>query len=69
VGPRKTQEGFSLQTAANTLATNARTLRRCDAVLGKPSLAYFQDLRVEHAQSPLHGKDIDIEKIGCGPLP
>jgi transcriptional regulator GlxA family with amidase domain len=37
-----------------TLATSARTLqRRCEAVLGKSPLSYFQDLRVERAQSLL----------------
>jgi transcriptional regulator GlxA family with amidase domain len=58
------KEGFSLQEAAGALATSARTLqRRCDAVLGKSPLAYFQDLRVEHAQSRLHGNDHDVEAI------
>lgn len=60
------KEGFSLQEAAKTLATSTRTLqRRCDAVLGKSPLAYFQDLRVEHAQSLLHGNDVDIETIAA----
>jgi transcriptional regulator GlxA family with amidase domain len=60
------KEGFSLQHAAKTLATSARTLqRRCHAVLGKSPLAYFQDLRVEHAQSLLHGGDADIEAIAA----
>jgi transcriptional regulator GlxA family with amidase domain len=58
--------GFSLQEAAKALATSARTLqRRCDAVLGKSPLAYFQDLRVEHAQSLLHGNDVDLEAIAA----
>jgi transcriptional regulator GlxA family with amidase domain len=39
--------------------------RRCDAVLGKSPLAYFQDLRVEHAQSLLHGNDVDIEAVAA----
>jgi transcriptional regulator GlxA family with amidase domain len=34
-------------------------------VLGKSPLAYFQDLRVGHAQSLLHGNDIDLEKIAA----
>jgi transcriptional regulator GlxA family with amidase domain len=38
---------------------------RCDAVLGKSPLSYFQDLRVEHAQSLLHGNDIDLEAIAA----
>lgn len=60
------REGFSLQLAAKALATSTRTLqRRCDAVLGKSPLAYFQDLRVEHAQSLLHGNDVDIEAIAA----
>lgn len=60
------KKGFSLQKAAKALATSARTLqRRCDAVLGKSPLAYFQDLRVEHAQSLLHGNDVDIEEIAA----
>jgi AraC-like DNA-binding protein len=45
------REGFSLQKAAKAFATSARTLqRRCDAVLGKSSLAYFQDLREIRAE-------------------
>lgn len=60
------KKGFSLQKAAKALATSARTLqRRCDAVLGKSPLGYFQDLRVEHAQSLLHGNDVDVEKIAA----
>lgn len=36
---------FSLQEAAKALATSTRTLqRRCEAVLGKSPLDYFQDL-------------------------
>jgi transcriptional regulator GlxA family with amidase domain len=58
--------GFSLQDAASALATSARTLqRRCEAVLGKSPLSYFQDLRVEHAQSLLHGTGLDIEAIAA----
>lgn len=58
------KQGFSLQGAADALATSPRTLqRRCDAVLGKSPLAYFQDLRVEHAQSLLRGNDVDIEVV------
>jgi transcriptional regulator GlxA family with amidase domain len=59
-------EGFALQEAAKALATSPRTLqRRCDAVLGKSPLSYFQDLRVEHAQSLLHGSDVDLEAIAA----
>src|SRR5262249_46909887 len=58
--------GFSLQDAAGALATSARTLqRRCEAVLGKSPLSYFQDLRVERAQSLLHGSGRDIESIAA----
>jgi transcriptional regulator GlxA family with amidase domain len=58
------KEGFSLQEAANALATSARSLqRRCQAVLGKSPLSYFQDLRVEHAQTLLHGSGLDLDAI------
>jgi transcriptional regulator GlxA family with amidase domain len=58
--------GFSLQEAANALATSARTLqRRCQDVLGKSPLAYFQDLRVEHAQSLLHGSGLGLDAIAA----
>ncbi|WP_144151819.1 GlxA family transcriptional regulator [Paraburkholderia sp. BCC1885] len=58
--------GFSLQVAANALATSARTLqRRCQEVLGKSPLAYFQDLRVERAQSLIHGSGMDLEAIAA----
>jgi transcriptional regulator GlxA family with amidase domain len=60
------REGFSLQQAANALATSARTLqRRCEAVLGKSPLSYFQDLRVERAQSLLHGSGLDLDAIAA----
>ncbi|MEM5382738.1 helix-turn-helix domain-containing protein [Paraburkholderia phymatum] len=60
------KEGFSLQVAAAALATSARTLqRRCQEVLGKSPLAYFQDLRVERAQSLLHGSGLDLEAIAA----
>lgn len=56
--------GFSLKVAADALATSPRTLqRRCEAVLGKSPLSYFQDLRVERARSLLHGSGLDIEAI------
>jgi transcriptional regulator GlxA family with amidase domain len=58
------KEGFSLQVAANALATSARSLqRRCQAVLGKSPLAYFQDLRVERARSLIQGSGLDLEAI------
>ena len=60
------KEGFSLQEAADALATSARTLqRRCEAVLGKSPLSYFQDLRVERAQSLLHGSGLDLDAIAA----
>lgn len=60
------KHGFSLQDAAKVLATSPRTLqRRCEAVLGKSPLSYFQDLRVERAQSLLHGSGLDIEAIAA----
>ncbi|MGF6775155.1 GlxA family transcriptional regulator [Paraburkholderia sp. GAS334] len=60
------KEGFSLQEAAGALATSMRTLqRRCQEVLGKSPLAWFQDLRVERAQSLLHGSGLDIEAIAA----
>lgn len=58
--------GFSLQDAASALATSPRSLqRRCQEVLGKSPLAYFQDLRVERAQSLLHGSGMDVEAIAA----
>lgn len=60
------KKGFSLEKAANTLATSSRTLqRRCEAVLGKSPLSYFQDLRIERAQSLLHGSGLDIDAIAA----
>ncbi|AXL50443.1 AraC family transcriptional regulator [Paraburkholderia caffeinilytica] len=58
------KEGFSLEAAAGALATSPRTLqRRCQAVLGKSPLSYFQDLRVERARSLVHGSDLDLDAI------
>jgi transcriptional regulator GlxA family with amidase domain len=60
------KQGFSLHEAANALATSPRTLqRRCEAVLGKSPLSYFQDLRVEKGQSLLHGSGLDVEAIAA----
>jgi transcriptional regulator GlxA family with amidase domain len=59
-------QGFSLQDAANAMATSARTLqRRCQAVLGKSPLDYFQDLRVERARSLVQGSSLDLEAIAA----
>ncbi|RDS84201.1 GlxA family transcriptional regulator [Dyella psychrodurans] len=60
------KEGFSLQKAADALTTSARTLqRRCQAVLGKSPLDYFQDLRVERARSLVQGSSLDLEAIAA----
>jgi transcriptional regulator GlxA family with amidase domain len=60
------QKGFSLQDAAGALATSPRSLqRRCQAVLGKSPLAYFQDLRVERAQSLIHGSGLALDAIAA----
>ena len=60
------KEGFSLADAAGALATSPRTLqRRCQAVLGKSPLSYFQDLRVERARSLVHGSDLDLDAIAA----
>jgi transcriptional regulator GlxA family with amidase domain len=60
------QQGFSLQDAASALATSPRSLqRRCQAVLGKSPLAYFQDLRVERAQSLIHGSGLALDAIAA----
>lgn len=56
--------GFSLQEAANALATTPRTLqRRTESVLGKSPLAFFQDMRVERAQHLLRTTALDLETI------
>ena len=56
--------GFSLSGAAKAVGTSERTLaRRLARVLGKPPLAYFQDLRVEHAVHLLQSSSDSIEQI------
>jgi len=58
--------GFSLQQAAKALATSTRTLqRRCEAVLGKSPLSYFQDLRVERARTLIQSSELDIESVAA----
>ena len=60
------QKGFSLTDAAAALATSPRSLqRRCQAVLGKSPLAYFQDLRVERAKSLIQGSGLDVDAIAA----
>lgn len=55
--------GFSLHDAAQALSVTPRTLqRRAEAVLGKSPLAFFQDMRVEHARH-LISIGQDIEKV------
>jgi transcriptional regulator GlxA family with amidase domain len=59
-------QGFSLDAAADALATSKRTLqRRLEAVLGKSPLSYFQDLRVERAVHLLRTSPADIETIAA----
>ncbi|MEX3978261.1 GlxA family transcriptional regulator [Paraburkholderia sp. EG287A] len=59
-------EGFSLESAADALATSKRTLqRRIESVLGKSPLAYFQDLRVERALHLIRTTHLDIEAIAA----
>jgi transcriptional regulator GlxA family with amidase domain len=59
------KEGFSLQDAAAAVGTSARSLqRRCQVILGKSPLSYFQDLRVEHAQTLLHG-GLDLDAVAA----
>lgn len=60
------QQGFDLQAAAAALATSPRSLqRKCQEVLGKSPLAYFQDLRVERAQSLIHASHLDLDAIAA----
>jgi transcriptional regulator GlxA family with amidase domain len=57
-------QGFSLEAAARAAGTSERTLaRRIARVLGKPPLAYFQDLRVERAVHLLQSSKDSIEQI------
>jgi AraC-like DNA-binding protein len=64
--PHGDSGGFSLRAAADALAITTRALqRRCDAVLGKSPLAWFQGLRVERAQSLIHGSGLGIEAIAA----
>ena len=59
-------EGFSLDQAAASLATSKRTLaRRMQRVLGKSPLAYFQDLRIEHAVHLLKTSQASVDQIAA----
>ena len=57
-------KGFSLDDAADAVATSKRTLaRRIQQVLGKSPLSYVQDLRVERAVHLLRTTDQSVEEI------
>jgi transcriptional regulator GlxA family with amidase domain len=59
-------QGFSLETAADALATSKRTLqRRFELVLGKSPLSYFQDLRVERALHLIRTSHLNIDAIAA----
>ncbi len=59
-------EGFSLDQAAEALATSKRTLaRRMQAVLGKSPLAYIQDLRIERAVHLLRTGHASVDQIAA----
>jgi transcriptional regulator GlxA family with amidase domain len=59
-------KGFSLQDAAEALATSPRTLqRRAEAVLGKSPLSYFQDRRVERARHLIETSSMDLDAIAA----
>jgi len=58
--------GFSLQEGAKALAISPRTLqRRMESVLGKSPLAFFQDLRVEHARHLVRTSSLDLDTIAA----
>lgn len=58
--------GFSLQEGAKALAISPRTLqRRMESVLGKSPLAFFQDLRVEHARHLVRTSSLDLDSIAA----
>jgi transcriptional regulator GlxA family with amidase domain len=59
-------KGFSLDQAAKALATSKRTLaRRMQSVLGKSPLAFFQDLRAEHAVHLLRTSRASVDQIAA----
>jgi transcriptional regulator GlxA family with amidase domain len=60
------KRGFSLEQAASALNITPRSLqRRCEAVLGKSPLSYFQDLRVERARALLQGSRLGVDSIAA----
>ena len=59
-------EGFSLDQAAQALATSKRTLaRRMQSVLGKSPLAFFQDLRIERAVHLLRTSGASVDQVAA----
>jgi transcriptional regulator GlxA family with amidase domain len=59
-------EGFSLDQAAEALATSKRTLaRRMQSVLGKSPLEYLQDLRIERAVHLLKTSQASVDQIAA----
>jgi transcriptional regulator GlxA family with amidase domain len=59
-------EGFSLDRAAEALATSKRTLaRRMQSVLGKSPLEYFQDLRIERAVHLIETTQASVDQIAA----
>lgn len=61
---RSLAQGFSLAAAARAVGTSERTLaRRLQATLGKSPLAWFQDLRVEHAVHLLQTGADSVDRV------
>jgi transcriptional regulator GlxA family with amidase domain len=59
-------DGFSLDQAAEALATSKRTLaRRMQSVLGKSPLSFFQDLRIERAVHLLKTSHSSVDQIAA----
>jgi transcriptional regulator GlxA family with amidase domain len=59
-------DGFSLDQAADAVATSKRTLaRRMQSVLGKSPLAFFQDLRIERAVHLLKTSHSSVDQIAA----
>jgi OsmC subfamily peroxiredoxin len=59
-------EGFSLDQAAEALATSKRTLaRRTQSVLGKSPFAFVQDLRIERAVHLLRTSHASVDQIAA----
>jgi transcriptional regulator GlxA family with amidase domain len=63
---KRLADGFSLDQAAEALATSKRTLaRRMQSVLGKSPLAFFQDLRIERAVHLLKTSHSSVDQIAA----